>query len=327
VLNKFGVLPCHLVYWLAFVGDKSDNVPGVPGIGPKMATALIEGWNFNDLIERLEEGDSDELITPAGTRQKLLDNVAKLKLSKELVTLMTDAPIDVDSIFEPRVPKNDTDTEGGSDGMETTEITKKDADTEPTKQTALAKIEHPARDNWSLALEPTSTELAWKMSVSLHESRLYQQFGSPQAVFAVVLRGRALGMDATTALDGFHVVEGRPTMSAPLLVGLVLQSGKADYFKCIESTDGKATYKTHRKGDPDSEPTVLTFTIDEAKQAHLVKLSRNGKEGNWHKRPKTMLRWRCATELARMVYPDVVAGLYTPDEISNGEYVEAEIVG
>ncbi|MCP4666606.1 MAG: hypothetical protein GY849_09580 [Deltaproteobacteria bacterium] len=129
-------------------------------------------------------------------------------------------------------------------------------------------------------------------------------------------------MGATTALAGFHVIQGQPTMSADLIVALVLNSGKCDYFKLIESTDETATYKTHRKGDPDPDPTIITWTIDKARKMQLAS------KDNWKKQPDTMLRHRAAAALAREVYPDITLGIYTPDEISNGEYidVEAEIV-
>lgn len=60
------------------------------------------------------------------------------------------------------------------------------------------------------------------------------------------------------------------------------------------------------------EPTRMEYTIAEAKQAGLM-----GKGGNWDARPKTMLRHRCATELARAVYPDIVAGLYSTEEMQD----------
>lgn len=313
VFEKFGVPPKQLGDLLALMGDKSDNVPGVPGIGIKRASELLSLFSWNELINFIDVGDPEEQINPPSVRNSLLANFTNLVKSRQLVELMKDAPINVESVLKPRVPKPITQKEV------VTQIDEPEQNIPQTQQkpisTSIIK-----RESWSTALEPRDSTAALKLSKILFESRLYQQFANPQSILAVILRGRALGLDATTALDGFHVVKGRPTMGAHLITGLVLNSGKADYFKCVESTDGRCTYKTHRKDDPDPEPTTLTFTIEKARQMGLAD------KDNWRKQPDTMLQCRAATALARMVYPDIVAGLYTPDEISDGEYVEAEII-
>ena len=74
---------------------------------------------------------------------------------------------------------------------------------------------------------------------------------------------------------------------------------------------------TKRKGDPD--PISLSYTIDQAEQAGLLKPTRSGKPSNWQKMPRQMLRARAKSELARLVYPDLLAGLYTPDELRDAK--------
>jgi hypothetical protein len=150
------------------------------------------------------------------------------------------------------------------------------------------------------------------MAKILFDSRMFGQFPNPQSVLSIIMRGRSLGMDATTALSNFHVIEGKPTMHASLIIALVLNSKKAEYFDLVETTDKLSTWVTKRIG---RSPVTLSYTIEEADQAGLLKPTRSGKPSNWHTRPKTMLRWRCSTELARIVYPDITTGLYTPDEI------------
>ena len=66
-------------------------------------------------------------------------------------------------------------------------------------------------------------------------------------------------------------------------------------------------FETKRVGE--TESTIFEYTIAEAKLAGLA-----GKD-NWLKRPKTMLRWRCCSELARLVYPEVTSFLHTQDEL------------
>jgi 5'-3' exonuclease len=290
---KFGVWPEDMLRFLALIGDKSDNVLGVPGVGPKTAVKIINGDSVPDSIQA-----------------KLDEHAAQIELSTKLITLMDNAPIDVNRCFEPRMAKPTAEEPE-------TEI---DSDEPPppvqAPQTQIVKREQ----SWALQLEPDDSQKAYKLAKILFDSKLYTQFANCQQILAVILRGRSLGLDATTSLDGFDVIQGRPSMSAATIVGLVLKSGKADYFKCIETTNQLATYKTHRSDDPDPDPTIYTFDMEMAKRMKL-----DGKD-NWKKQPNTMLRARAATALARMVYPDVTGGLYTPDELSEGQYVDAEVI-
>lgn len=88
VIAKFGVPPDKVIDTLALMGDSSDNVPGVPGIGPKTAIALIE--EFGSLEAVL---NNRAQIKAKGVRTKIEENVDKALLSKTLVTLNTSVPI------------------------------------------------------------------------------------------------------------------------------------------------------------------------------------------------------------------------------------------
>lgn len=88
--KKYGVRPDQLGDWLALVGDTSDNVPGVPGIGPKGATELIH--EFGSLDSILE---NTEAIKRKGVRKKIEDNVESARLSRKLIELKKDLDIPV----------------------------------------------------------------------------------------------------------------------------------------------------------------------------------------------------------------------------------------
>ncbi len=91
VTEKFGVPPDKIIDMLALMGDSSDNVPGVPGIGPKTAIALLE--QFGDLDTVLKESDK---IKAAGVRKKIQENAESARLSRRLVTIDTSVPIEYD---------------------------------------------------------------------------------------------------------------------------------------------------------------------------------------------------------------------------------------
>lgn len=91
VKEKFGVRPERVIDILALMGDVSDNVPGLPGIGPKTAISLVE--EFGDFETVLREGPSK----CKGKVARALQDHAKLaRLSYELVTIKTDCPVEFD---------------------------------------------------------------------------------------------------------------------------------------------------------------------------------------------------------------------------------------
>jgi DNA polymerase-1 len=92
VLEKFGVGPSQVRDLLALVGDASDNVPGVPGIGAKTAAELLRTFGSIDALRsRLGE------VTKAKVRESLSTHASELELSIQLVTLRDDAPVTLDA--------------------------------------------------------------------------------------------------------------------------------------------------------------------------------------------------------------------------------------
>jgi DNA polymerase-1 len=89
VKAKFGVYPKLVIDKLALMGDSSDNVPGVAGIGPKTADVLLS--QFGSLENVLSDF---EQIKAKGTREKIRASIDMARLSKELVTIRTDVPVD-----------------------------------------------------------------------------------------------------------------------------------------------------------------------------------------------------------------------------------------
>lgn len=88
VSQKYGVKPEHIADLKALVGDPSDNIPGVPSVGPVAATKLIQQFGSIDQIyAHLDE------VTPPRLRALLQQNEALARQSKELTTIVTQTPI------------------------------------------------------------------------------------------------------------------------------------------------------------------------------------------------------------------------------------------
>jgi DNA polymerase-1 len=88
VIEKFGVGPEKVGDVLALMGDSVDNIPGVPGIGPKTASQLIQ--QYGDLETVLA---STGEITKPKLKQNLIEHARMARLSRELVRLVCDAPL------------------------------------------------------------------------------------------------------------------------------------------------------------------------------------------------------------------------------------------
>jgi DNA polymerase-1 len=89
--ERLGVPPMHVVDYLALIGDSSDNIPGAPGIGPKTAISLIEQFGpVEEILERAGE------ISNKRAREALQNYAEDVRLSKELVTIHTDLPVQLD---------------------------------------------------------------------------------------------------------------------------------------------------------------------------------------------------------------------------------------
>ena len=100
VREKHGVTPGQLVDYLALVGDASDDVPGVPGVGPKGAAKLLA-----------EHGDLDSILAAAEStmkkskrRESLRENAEEARLARQLITLRDDVPLDAGAALGARLP-------------------------------------------------------------------------------------------------------------------------------------------------------------------------------------------------------------------------------
>ncbi len=103
VKDKFGVPPERIIDFLALTGDTSDNIPGIPKVGPKTAAKWLE--EFGDLDTLVSR--ADEVKGKIG--ESLRDNLSTLELSRTLVTVKCDAELDLGfDDLKPREPDTDS---------------------------------------------------------------------------------------------------------------------------------------------------------------------------------------------------------------------------
>jgi hypothetical protein len=131
------------------------------------------------------------------------------------------------------------------------------------------------------------------------------------AAATIMLTGREYGMTTMQSFRFLCVVKGKISMYAQCMAALILNAGHC--YHVDEMTDERCTITFTRKG---GKPKAYTFTMGDAKRADL--------SGgiNYQKYPAQMLWARCMAKGARAEMPDVIGGMYTPDELSSGAVLE-----
>ena len=184
---------------------------------------------------------------------------------------------------------------------------------------ALAPTSAPIATPAALAFEAQNAGECLTLARTLVASRLLPRaIATPEAAFAVIMTGRELGLTAMQSLRSIHIIEGKPTLSADLMIALVRRSPVCEYLVLVEGTAKVATYEAKRKDSP--KPTRMSFTIEDAERAGLL-----GKD-NWRRFAPAMLRARCGSAICRAEFSDVMLGVYDPDEIMPANDAPAEPV-
>lgn len=165
-----------------------------------------------------------------------------------------------------------------------------------------------------MTLAITTTEQASALAAQLSRSNLLPSAlnKNPADILTIILTGQELGLAPMMSLRGIRIIQGQPTLSADTMGALVRSRRDiCGYLRIISSSATEATYETQRAGDP--EATRMSYTIAQAKQAGLL-----GSQA-WQKYPDAMLRARCLSAICRAVYPDLILGMYDPDELTTVE--------
>ena len=133
----------------------------------------------------------------------------------------------------------------------------------------------------------------------------------PTEAMALMLIAQAEGKHPATVFSQYHVIQGRPALKADAMLARFQQAGGS--VQWTERTDKScaATFAHPQGGKCD-----IRWTLDDAKRAGLL----NGKS-NWNQYPRQMLSARVVSEGVRAVFPGVLGGFYTPEEVGQFEPV------
>lgn len=141
VIEKWGVPPEKMIDLQSLTGDSTDNVPGIPGIGPKTAAQLLE--EFGDLDTLLARASE---IKQTKRRENIIAYADQTKIARQLVTLKTDVPMEIDLDGLMLEPQDGPKLIGFLKAMELTSLTRRVAE---------------ATDTVAAEIEPVPVETEW----------------------------------------------------------------------------------------------------------------------------------------------------------------------
>lgn len=162
--------------------------------------------------------------------------------------------------------------------------------------------------NDALTLAPRTLTEAKDLAKSIHGSSLLPAAlkRTEADVLVTVLTGQELGLLPMQSMRAIHVIEGKPTLSADAMAAIILASPVCDYFRVTVWTHDRCVVEAKRKSDP---ALTVEWTMKDAHAANLL-----GKDV-WKKYPRSMLRARAISAAAHNVFPDIILGVYTPEEL------------
>jgi hypothetical protein len=156
---------------------------------------------------------------------------------------------------------------------------------------------------------PREWVAAMRLTARIHNTPFVsrEMRGKPDVVLAAILYGQEIGLGPMQSLNSIHVIDGRPAAAPELMRALVNRAGHK--IVVDEATTDHVTLTGTRKDN--GATATVSWSMADAQRAKLAG------RGAWITYPRAMLLARATSELCRMLFPDVVAGLsYTPEEAS-----------
>lgn len=156
------------------------------------------------------------------------------------------------------------------------------------------------------------------LAKDIYDSRVFTKIDSPQKALALILAGREYGLPAMASIRLVHLIEGQTAIHAQVKIGLAMKSRRVEYMNIIDwKDDGEKSYCVWEgKRTGRQKPDVCKYGVENAKLQQLVKPN-----SNWVKMPGWMSMVRSGANLAAILIPDELTGLYTFDEMGAEEVV------
>lgn len=144
-----------------------------------------------------------------------------------------------------------------------------------------------------------------RMGMAVAKSGLFG-LKTPEQAIALMLVAQSEGKHPASAAREYDIIQGRPALKTDAMLSRFQECGGKVDWKVY--TDEKVIGVFSH---PNGGTIEIEWTIDRAKQIGLTS------KDNWKKYPRNMLRARCVSEGIRAIYPGIICGVYTPEEVSD----------
>lgn len=286
VVEKWGVRPDQIIDYLSLVGDASDNVPGVKGIGPKGAVKLLtEFETLEGIYENIDK------ISAKGTKKKLEENKENAFLSKDLVTIITENKTDIEHVdellwegFEPKVLeevlqelefknmgkrllKDSAYKMSGVEEVETEEADDSSLNFDAKELEAIAVHEMSDTESLIAKLNPKDDVYFYLMGENVY-------FGQEQNIFSLAAESLEKDSDKIPALNyrghdlkslwrSFRITSGLATRDSMIAEYLILSKSIESFDSLVDSYFSKKTL---------SDPKEYFVALKKIEEIHESKL-------------------------------------------------------
>ena len=161
-----------------------------------------------------------------------------------------------------------------------------------------------------IASDPQVSLQRKDVATGLFKSGLFPNAKNEYGAYAIVQYGAELGLAPMVSLQNINVISGKLACNGQVMLSLAISRGVV--FQVLEESAEKCSIKFSRG----PIQYISHFTIQDAKDAGLT-----GKD-NWNKWKRDMLFWRAVAKGVRRIAPEAVMGLYTADELTDGEVID-----
>jgi hypothetical protein len=144
-----------------------------------------------------------------------------------------------------------------------------------------------------------------RAAMLVHSGFLPQAINTPEKAVAIAMTGKELGIGMMESFRSINVILGKPTVSPQLMLALANRTDQLEDID-IDASKTRCVVTIKRKG---RKPHTEVFGIPEATALGLMT------KDNYTRQPATMFKWRALAANLRVTFPDVILGLYTPEEI------------
>lgn len=297
--------------------EKGAAEQAAPHFDEAAVRAALEAETVAQIKERIDEANE---YRETQKLPSLIRSGPKARLIDALVASYQEAGLDTETALEPPDGSELADEHGAEDPPEATPRAESDPDEpdgEPQPSAALVPLGPPESAMPSRQEYASMLEIAERICRTEFVPRDFRN--RPDAVLASIMTGRELGIGPMQALKDISIIDGRPALSASLMMALMRKGGVV----VLESECTSQLARITARRSDTGETMTVEWTYADAEKIRQKGKALTAKD-NWVNYPADMLWARCVGRLARRLAPDILGGMgYSAEEVADFDFGES----